>query len=354
MEKDKISFWKDRVRKDVTSLLDAPDDVTSDENLMLELININLKAFNYADISLKSSKEFMKNIIKKDGLLLRNAHPEMLKDLELVIPAVRNNGFLFKYLPVEVKGNKQVICAVIASNKGDFLLEAANKIKDNRELMLFAVNCRGTNLMFASDRLKDDKEVVLAAITENWLALGFASDRMKGNLEILTVAILKNSAAIRFANKSLLNERDWARLSLMANGTNLANFPQFSEDEMLAKLALEKNELAYAYLGQGLKKNYEFLKGVIDENYKVFFQLDPDIAKSERLVIATWRSICAAYVKEHGPFLSAITNPRVLKYWEEYKQTENPPSFSRFPDYFEKRLRREYKEKEEANKGASE
>lgn len=344
MRKEEISDWKEKVKKDVSCLMEAPDEVLSDAHLMLELININLKAFSYADMTLKSSREFMSEIIKRDGLLLRGGHPDMLKDLSLVIPALENNGTLFRYLPTDIKVNKKVICAAISSPKGDFLLEAASKIKDNRELMLFAVGCRGTNLMFASERLKDDKEVVVAAINQNWLALGFASSRLKGNMEILNVAINKNSGALRFANKSLFNERDWAKISLLANGSSLEKFPQFNEDKDFVKIALENNEMAYNYVGENLRKDIDFLSKVIDDNYKVFFYLDEDVALSEQIIIATWKSICAAYVKEHGSFLNSIKNEKVLKYWDEYKHTENPPSFSRFPDYFEKINKRETKE----------
>lgn len=344
MNKEKLNEWKDKVKKDVSCLMDAPDELLSDAEVMLDFINLNIKAFNYSDISLKSNKAFMLDIIKRDGLLLRSGHPEMLKDLDLVIPALENNGTLFKYLPVDIKVIKQVICAAISSPKGDFLLEAAGKIKDNRELMLFAVSCRGTNLMFASDRLKDDKEMVVAAINQNWLALGFASSRLKGNLEILMVAINKNGGALRFANKTLLSEKEWAKISLMANGSNLEKFPKFNEDPELTRIALENNELAYNFLSENLKRNTDFLKVAIEENYKIFFELDRNVALSEKLIITTWKSICSAYVKEHTPFLSAIMNTKVLQYWDDYKKTENPPSFSRFPDYYEKRVKREYKE----------
>lgn len=61
-------------------------------------------------------------------------------------------------------------------------------------------------------------------------------------MEILTVAINKNSGALRFANKSLLNEKDWAKISLLANGISLEKFPQFNEDKEFVKIALDNNK----------------------------------------------------------------------------------------------------------------
>jgi len=52
-------------------------------------------------------------------------------------------------------------------------------LKNDREIVLTAVQRNGNALRHASDELKKDREIVLAAVQENGSALCYASDELK-------------------------------------------------------------------------------------------------------------------------------------------------------------------------------
>ena len=52
-------------------------------------------------------------------------------------------------------------------------------MKDDKDIVLLAVNKDGTALKYASERLRDDEGVVLTAVSNYVNALKYASDRLK-------------------------------------------------------------------------------------------------------------------------------------------------------------------------------
>jgi hypothetical protein len=53
------------------------------------------------------------------------------------------------------------------------------RLRNDKELILEAVNQDGTSLMFASDKLRNDEEVVLVAVSQNKASLQYASERLR-------------------------------------------------------------------------------------------------------------------------------------------------------------------------------
>ena len=66
---------------------------------------------------------------------------------------------------------------------------ASPRLCDDREVVLRAVQFRGTNLMYASARLQDDREIVLAALRMSTYgtAINYASDRLQRDPELIAI-----------------------------------------------------------------------------------------------------------------------------------------------------------------------
>ena len=63
------------------------------------------------------------------------------------------------------------------------------QLRDDREVVLAAVQQDGAVLQFASERLRDDRDVVLAAVQQNGNALLFASPRFIFSRVVILVHI---------------------------------------------------------------------------------------------------------------------------------------------------------------------
>lgn len=89
---------------------------------------------------------------------------------------------------------------------------ASDRLKNDKQMVLLAVNRNGFALEFASTELKNDKEVVLAAIKSfdnripNPDALQYASDEIKNNKEIVLEAMKRHKGVLQYASTDLQQE----------------------------------------------------------------------------------------------------------------------------------------------------
>ena len=83
---------------------------------------------------------------------------------------------------------------------GNFsLLNADNRLKADKEVVLAAVKREGRVLDNADKKLKGDKEVVLAAVKQNGRVLGYADDSLKNDPDILPQTSDKERAVRQIA-----------------------------------------------------------------------------------------------------------------------------------------------------------
>ncbi|MBF8263256.1 MAG: hypothetical protein HW387_921 [Parachlamydiales bacterium] len=92
---------------------------------------------------------------------------------------------------------------------------ASEALKNNREIVLVAVQQNGMALQYASEALKNNREIVLVAVQQNGRALQYASEALKDNREIVLVAVQQNGAALQYASEALRHDQTF---SLATNG----------------------------------------------------------------------------------------------------------------------------------------
>ena len=67
---------------------------------------------------------------------------------------------------------------------------ASDELKNDREVVMKAVNQRGCASEYASDELRNDREVVMEAVKQNGCALKYASDEVKSENEKVDFAMI--------------------------------------------------------------------------------------------------------------------------------------------------------------------
>ena len=72
-------------------------------------------------------------------------------------------------------------------------------------------------LEYVAERLKDDRGVVLAAVRKNGMALQYASERLKDDREVVLAAVRNNEMALQYASKRLQDDSEGVRASARGN-----------------------------------------------------------------------------------------------------------------------------------------
>ena len=137
-------------------------------------------------------------------------YPSAQNNKELVLVAVNKKGTELFHASDELKGDKEVVMAAV-SNDGDALASARGGLNDDKEIVLAAVNQSGTALRAASERLKIDEDVVRAAVNQNGFALYdiyWLSDEIPFYKEIALAAIQKNKKVCDAVSPKFVNDED--------------------------------------------------------------------------------------------------------------------------------------------------
>lgn len=132
---------------------------------------------------------------------------EWKNDKDVVMAAIQCNGQSLQYVSDELRNDKEVVLQAIFHPNPNILKYVSNELKDDKEVVMIGVK-NGAALQYASNRLKDDKEVVLKAVKTNGNALKYASSRLKDDEEIAECAIRQYLLAFRHASLNLRRNKE--------------------------------------------------------------------------------------------------------------------------------------------------
>lgn len=95
---------------------------------------------------------------------------------------------------------------------GGCLQYVSERLRDDEDVVLLAIEEDPEGLREASYRWRDDKEMVVKAISHHWWSLAWASDRLKADKELVLMALKggqknhKNDTFHRFVNRERMKE----------------------------------------------------------------------------------------------------------------------------------------------------
>jgi hypothetical protein len=116
-------------------------------------------------------------------------------DKSFVLEQVQKNSYALNYASKILKDDEEVVLTTVKRD-GTALEFASDRLQDDKAIVLASVQNRGYALRYASDRLKDNKAVVLASVQNRGSALRFSSDRLRSDVNfcIECAKIDKNSS----------------------------------------------------------------------------------------------------------------------------------------------------------------
>jgi len=211
---------------------------------------------------------------------------------EFMLQAI-NNQDIGHRLKIDREGKAEVEDSIIKY--------ASQNLRNDKDIVLKAIEKNPDALEFASDRLKDDDMVVRRAILNyNTTALQFASERLKNNFDIVKTAVQMNPEVLQFASKELRNNEDIVKEAVVydtqyfkfAGDKIKENFPtveKFTEKILYDNKEFALNKLQYTMsnfnsVSDRLKNDKEFI-GEVVARWRNTFEFIPDKFKDDKEIV---------------------------------------------------------------------
>ena len=138
----------------------------------------NWVLIQFADESLMSNENFILEAIEIDGRAVKYAHENLQKKRTIALAAVTQNGLALASLP-EFSGDEEVVLRAIRQNPTAFQY-ASEEIRFKGKILMIALrqpipNDLVSPLKFTSPELQQNRFVVRTAMDQDQSALKFAS-----------------------------------------------------------------------------------------------------------------------------------------------------------------------------------
>ena len=127
---------------------------------------------------------------------------------------VESDGFALEYVSNEFKNNREVVLAAVNRNS-EALKFASHELRADPEVVMAAVKENGYSLAYASAELRADRDIVIAAVERDGYALEYASDALKADREVVLEAMKRDISSNRYAKLSP-KDMQWVLGSLPA------------------------------------------------------------------------------------------------------------------------------------------
>jgi hypothetical protein len=301
------------VKQDGLQLQWASPELRLQHDIVVASLEQNPLALQYANEGFQDNKMIVRPCVLANCKCLRFASKELRNDKALVMEAIEEDTEAFDYCSVELRRDVSLLEHVQKNWKGVMIPTSISR--DKKNAMTCIKKLKWSVLFFLCDELKEDKEIVLAAIQENWREYKFASSEMKNNREILLETLKKavsdrDGIAMSWCGEDLMKDTRFAldafkvnpyvfryspslqsnktiALDLMGKEGLMLEFgsEEVRNDETIAKVAIMNNPLSFEFVGSELKQNVELCTLSVQKNGDLL-KFVPESLKTRDLVMA--------------------------------------------------------------------
>jgi len=170
--------------------------------------------------------------VKRDGLALVDMDVFVRDNKDIVLVAVEQNGETLKYASTALRRDPEVVLRAVRQDPTALLYA----LYPTEDLLFDVVAQNGCALAFAPDWAKRNKGIVLTAVGQNGLALEYASDSMRLDKDIVFAAIAADGRALMSTN--LRHDRDTVLEVVRRNSSALMSVPRLlRSDQEIMKAA---------------------------------------------------------------------------------------------------------------------
>lgn len=161
-----------------------------------------------------------------------------------------------EYVDPEYRSDKDVVMAAVKRH-GPQLKFASDSMKDNYSIVMTAVGNQkfgDSVLCYASDRLRNDEDIVMKAVERKGVELGGASDRLRKDPEICAIAINQDPMAIQYVHYDNPKYNELAMKAIQASPYAMKMLDERARNDMsLVKAAIQKVPDCKEYVSDAVK-----------------------------------------------------------------------------------------------------
>jgi hypothetical protein len=153
------------------------------------------------------------------------------------------------------RDDKEIV--LMAIEKGAFFKYASEKLRDDRDFALQAINLDSDSYILVSDRLKSDRELSINAISLRGRNIDHAPKEFQVDIELLKLALKTNGSAIYNTETDSPHryDKELALLAVKNDGMVLDAFaPSIRNDKEVAFEAVKNCQFADMKFGKELKQ----------------------------------------------------------------------------------------------------
>ena len=261
------------------------------------LLEAAIQDMRYFQSDLLREKEFVMEVYataNSRGKNLGNSSldeisTELKKDKDIVLLAVKNNGSNYKHSSKarSIREDEEIIKTAIA---GDWSMyhQIPEKFQERKDIVLLTVG-REPCMLGHIQLYRDDRDVLMTAVQKAGRTLRFASERLKNDRELCLTAVLNDSNALEFVPEKFIEDIEF---SIQANQSqNKGDFLQFCGslryDSAFAEMAIESNYRNYEYASYKDRLREDIYKPMLDVSQGLGYELLPDVLREDVTVFAT-------------------------------------------------------------------
>lgn len=255
------------------------EDYNDDKEIVMEFVKTKGDKLKYVSDRLKDDKDVVMAAVEQDGFAIKYASEKLKNDKEIILIASKTFSVL-QFVCEDLQNDRNFVLQVVRNghnlgikdkfkkdrdivlaavkNEGFNILDAAEELRDDKEIMITAILNAPTDkttfiLSLASDRLKDDKDVVMTAVRREGSSLEFASERLRDNKELVSIAIKNGLEVLQYASDRLRDDEDIVLLAIETDSKDIVEYYCL-------------NNMSFDYASKRLKDDREFILKIIKIN----------------------------------------------------------------------------------------
>ena len=255
------------------------DSEKDDRATVLRAVNQRGMALGFASENQRSNLDVVKAAVSSDPLAIQFAlndlkkNPEILRIFE---EGLKKNPVALEFAQDELKSNRDLVLQLVTLDGRAFHF-ASELLRDDLEIALRAAKTDLTSYSSVSERLKADKSYVLALLESAYTLIDqdkcgiqdifsqhIPHPSLRGEKEVLLALIKINAIFFLRTEGSGWNDRAFLMEAASVNGLAFRHFPESArDDEEIAILASEQNELSIEYISDRLRNDKKFRERII-------------------------------------------------------------------------------------------
>lgn len=156
-------------------------------------------------VTLEEELAFFIKKIKKDPFAMLFVSRSIKENKMAILQIMHIDVSFVEYVPKKWRDDKEIM--MLAIQKNIFMYQyCSEKLKSDIDINLCLVNQDGTKIHWIPS-LFQNRKIKISSVQENGLSLQYFSDSFKNNRRMVCLAMKNNVRAIRFASENIRNDR---------------------------------------------------------------------------------------------------------------------------------------------------